>query len=135
MATRKQTEPDNAHTSTQSKSQRPRVRSAASASRRSSARASKGSASHASGNAQGNSSSFLGLLKELFAKAVPGHENEFLFAGIGFIAALILLFIGFWQFMLILLFVVAGVMFGQYLDGEPKVLNALKEWIASIRKD
>lgn len=133
MATRKQTEPESSQTNTTSKPARSSGRSATStsASKTSAGRTGKGSAKHASKN----SSSFMGQLKDLLANVVPGHENEFLFAVIGFVAALVLLLIGFWQFMVILLFVIAGVMFGQYLDGEPKVLNALKEWIATIRKD
>ncbi len=74
-------------------------------------------------------------IKELLGRVVPGHENELLWAGIGFVCALILLFVGFWQFLLILVFVIAGVIFGQYLDGKPRVLNTLKSWISSIRKD
>ena len=131
MATRKQTEPDSSQTSTTSKPARSSGRSTTSTSKASTGSTGKGSTKHASKN----SSSFLSQLKDPLANVVPGHENEFLFAIIGLVAALVLLLIGFWQFMVILLFVIAGVMFGQYLDGEPKVLNAIKEWIATIRKD
>ncbi|MCI1665627.1 MAG: DUF2273 domain-containing protein [Atopobiaceae bacterium] len=56
----------------------------------------------------------------------PGHGNAALFAIIGFVVALFLFGIGFWNTLLLVILVVAGLAFGQYLDGDPKILNVLK---------
>lgn len=70
------------------------------------------------------------LLERLF----PGHANEALFALVGLIVALLFLTFGFWRMMLVLLMIVAGIAFGQYLDGDPKIINKLKEIFQSSDK-
>ena len=64
-----------------------------------------------------------GALDRLF----PGHANAALFALVGLVVALLVLAFGFWRMMLVVVLVVAGIAFGQCLDGDPKILNRLKE--------
>ncbi|MCH3942515.1 MAG: DUF2273 domain-containing protein [Atopobiaceae bacterium] len=61
-----------------------------------------------------------------FEQRFPGYGNAVLFGIIGFVAALLLFSIGFWKMLLILVLVVAGVAYGQYLDGNPKIWNSIK---------
>lgn len=65
-----------------------------------------------------------GQLEHVF----PGHGTEAFWACVGFVCALLILWIGFWRTLVIVLFVVAGIAFGQYLEGDPKILNAIKSW-------
>lgn len=69
-------------------------------------------------------------LNEIF----PGHGNAALFALVGLVMGVLLLMFGFWRMLLVSLLVVAGVAFGQYLDGDPKIIKALRDWISG-RKD
>lgn len=57
----------------------------------------------------------------------PGHGNAALFAIVGFVAALLLFQIGFWRTLIIVLLVVVGIAYGQYLDGNPKIYNSFKK--------
>lgn len=61
----------------------------------------------------------------------PGHGNAVLFAIIGFVGALLLFQIGFWRTLLIVILVVVGIAYGQYLDGNPKIYNAFKKKFGS----
>ncbi|MCH3968118.1 MAG: DUF2273 domain-containing protein [Atopobiaceae bacterium] len=61
-----------------------------------------------------------------FEEMFPGHGNAVLFALIGLLAAILLFAIGFWQTLLVVILVVAGVAFGQYLDGDPTIINWFK---------
>ena len=61
-----------------------------------------------------------------FEQRFPGYGNAVLFGIIGFVAALLLFSIGFWKMLLILVLVIAGVAYGQYLDGNPKIWNSIK---------
>jgi uncharacterized membrane protein len=63
----------------------------------------------------------------------PGHGNAALFAIIGLVVALLFFSLGFWQTVLLVILVVAGVAFGQKLDGDPKIINALKGFFGSKR--
>lgn len=57
----------------------------------------------------------------------PGKSNTVLFGVIGLIAALLLLSVGFWRMLIISIFVFIGVAVGQTLDGNPKLLNWIKD--------
>lgn len=57
----------------------------------------------------------------------PGHGNAVLFAIVGFVAALLLFQIGFWRTLLIVILVIVGVAYGQYLDGDPKILRSFQQ--------
>lgn len=78
--------------------------------------------------------SLLDQLRAWVGTAMPGHENAVLWGIAGLAIALILLFVGFWQFLVIMLFVVAGVSFGQYLDGDPKIMSTIRGWLETLRK-
>ena len=53
----------------------------------------------------------------------PGHVNAVVFGFVGFALALLLFMIGLWQTILIALLVACGVAFGQYLDGDPRIIR------------
>lgn len=77
-----------------------------------------------------------GLIEQLRARleeTFPGHGNAALFAIVGLIAGLMLLAFGFWRMLLICAFITAGVAFGQYLDGDPKIIKLLRDWISGTR--
>jgi uncharacterized membrane protein len=59
----------------------------------------------------------------------PGHGNAIFFGLVGLIAAILVFSLGFWRTLLIAVLVVAGVAFGQYLDGDPRIVNALRRLI------
>lgn len=56
----------------------------------------------------------------------PGHENAVAWGFVGFLVAILFFVIGFWRTLLVVLLVVAGVAFGQVLDGDPKIINTLR---------
>ncbi len=58
--------------------------------------------------------------------AFPGHRNAVLFGVLGFVCALLIFWIGFFQALLVAVFVVCGVAFGQWLDGDPRIVNGVK---------
>ncbi len=61
----------------------------------------------------------------------PGHGNAILWGVIGFLAALLIFVLGFWRTLFIAFLVLVGVAFGQYLDGDPKIVRALMNLIRS----
>jgi uncharacterized membrane protein len=61
----------------------------------------------------------------------PGHGNAILFGIIGLVVALLIFSLGFWRTLVIAALVVAGVAFGQYLDGNPRIIRALRHLINS----
>ena len=67
-----------------------------------------------------------------FAEGIfPGHGNAILWGVIGFLAALLIFLLGFWRTLFIAFLVLVGVAFGQYLDGDPKIVRALMNLIRS----
>ncbi len=67
-----------------------------------------------------------------FAEGVfPGHGNAILWGVIGFLAALLVFLLGFWRTLFIALLVLVGVAFGQYLDGDPKIIRAIMRFVRS----
>lgn len=63
-----------------------------------------------------------------FEGIAPGNGNALLFGVIGAIVAIVLLIIGFWAAFVIALLTVIGVMFGQWLDGNPALWNSIKHF-------
>lgn len=53
----------------------------------------------------------------------PGHVNAVVFGFLGFVLAVMLFCIGLWQTLVIALLVACGVAFGQYLDGDPRIVR------------
>lgn len=66
-------------------------------------------------------------------RTFPGHENAVLFGFVGFLVAVLIFIIGFWRTLFIALVVVAFVAVGQCLDGDPKILRALKRALGDGR--
>lgn len=67
-----------------------------------------------------------------FADGVmPGHGNAVVYGTLGFIAAILIFWLGFWQTIFIAFLVLVGVAFGQYLDGDPKIIRAFMRLIRS----
>ena len=67
-----------------------------------------------------------------FAEGVaPGHGNAIVCGVVGFVAAVLIFLIGFWQTLFIAFLVLVGIAFGQYLDGDPKIIRALMRLIRS----
>ena len=62
-----------------------------------------------------------------------GHENAWIGGVCGFIIALLFLGIGFWPTLLILICVLIGVLVGQALDGNPKILKILRQMFSDNR--
>ena len=60
------------------------------------------------------------------SRTFPGHEKAFWGGVIGLLVALVFFAIGFWRTLVIAVLVVAGVAAGQVLDGDPKIVNALR---------
>jgi len=58
---------------------------------------------------------------------VPGHGNTILFGIVGLLLALLVFKIGVWRSFVVLVLVVGGMAFGQYLDGDPKILRLFRD--------
>lgn len=67
------------------------------------------------------------------SRTFPGHENAVLFGFVGFLVAILIFIIGFWRTLFVTLVVVAFVAVGQCLDGDPKILRALKRALGDGR--
>lgn len=73
-----------------------------------------------------------GLLAWLVG-ACMNHSYAVLGGLCGLVVALLVFFIGFWKTLFICLLVLVGVMVGQYLDGDPKIVNFIKRLIDEAR--
>ena len=74
-----------------------------------------------------------GRMSAWFKRTFPGHENAVIFGLIGLIAAILIFVIGIWRALIVALFVVVGVAIGQMVDGDPKILRALRDFISDRR--
>ncbi len=61
----------------------------------------------------------------------PGHSNAVIFGVLGVVVALLIFWVGFFQALFVALMATAGVAFGQWLDGDPRIINAVKHLLAS----
>ena len=68
---------------------------------------------------------------EMFDGMAPGHGNEIFFGVVAFITAILIFWIGFFPALFIVLLVIVGVAFGQWVDGKPTILNAIKSLFRS----
>lgn len=59
--------------------------------------------------------------------AFPGHRNAVFFGLVGLVAALLIFWIGFFRVLFVAVFVVCGVAFGQWLDGDARIVKAVKK--------
>jgi len=62
-----------------------------------------------------------------------GHRNAWIGGACGFLIALLFLTIGFWPTFLLLVCVLVGVLIGQALDGNPKILKILRQMFSDNR--
>lgn len=60
----------------------------------------------------------------------PGHSNAVIFGVLGVLVALLIFWVGFFQALFVALMATAGVAFGQWLDGDPRIINAIKHLLA-----
>lgn len=60
------------------------------------------------------------------SRTFPGHENAFWGGVCGLVCALVFFAIGFWHTVLIGVLVLVGVAVGQLLDGDPRLIDALR---------
>ena len=66
-------------------------------------------------------------------RTFPGHENAFVFGVIGFLIAVFIFAIGFFQTIFVAILVLIGVAIGQQIDGDPKIINALRHLFSNDR--
>ena len=66
-------------------------------------------------------------------RTFPGHENAVLWGIVGFVAAILIFVVGFWQTLFVAILVTVGVSFGQYLDGDPKIWRAVSKLFTDNR--
>lgn len=64
---------------------------------------------------------FGGNLKSAWLSYYPKHRNAVIYGLLGFIVAILILTVGFWPILLVVLLTAAGVIYGRYQDGNPKV--------------
>lgn len=64
------------------------------------------------------------------SRVVPGHEHAVLGGVAGLLIALLIFIVGFWKTIFVTLLVCVGIAFGQYLDGDPKIINLLRRFLA-----
>ncbi|MEG0666585.1 DUF2273 domain-containing protein [Gordonibacter sp.] len=60
------------------------------------------------------------------------HEHAVLYGIVGFVAALLILIIGFWPTLLLAVFAAAGIAIGAYRDGNLKIRSTLRHLIDLI---
>lgn len=68
-------------------------------------------------------------------KILPGNRNAAIGAAVGLIFALLFFVIGFWRMLACAIFVFAGIAVGQLLDGDPKIIRAIKRFIDRPDRD
>lgn len=64
-------------------------------------------------------------VRQWLERTFPGNVNAVVFALVGFCVALLLFAIGLWRTLVLVVLVTAGVAFGQYLDGDAKIIRFL----------
>ena len=71
-----------------------------------------------------------GRVSAWVSRTFPGHEHAFWGGVLGLLVALVFFAIGFFRTLLIVALVVVGVAVGQALDGDPKLINAVRRFFA-----
>lgn len=72
-------------------------------------------------------------VRQWLTETFPGHENAVLFGFLGFVLAILIFIIGFWRTLFILLLVLVGVAIGQQFDGDPRIINAIRDLVRENR--
>lgn len=65
-------------------------------------------------------------MKRAFSPYVENHSHAVLYGIIGFVAAALILIVGFWPTVLLALFAAAGVLIGRYRDGDRKTREQMR---------
>jgi uncharacterized membrane protein len=79
-----------------------------------------------SSSARSTYAHFVHMLSAWLKRSFPGHEHAFLGGVIGLVIAVLIFIVGIAKTLAITVFVVAGIAVGQLLDGDPKIINALR---------
>ncbi len=69
------------------------------------------------------------------SRTFPGHEHAVLGGACGLVAALMVFVVGFWQMLFVSLVVLVGIALGQFLDGDPKIVNFIRRVLADGRNN
>lgn len=88
-----------------------------------------GDAKGAAHDAPGDGNAFREGASRVFSwvrRTFPGHENAFWGGVCGLLAAIVFFAIGFWRTVVIVALVVVGVALGQMLDGDSKIVEAVR---------
>ena len=67
------------------------------------------------------------------AKNFPGHEHAFVGGACGLLLALLIFAIGFWKAFFVAVLVAIGVLVGQYLDGDTRVVELIRRLFGDNR--
>lgn len=68
-----------------------------------------------------------------FTTTFPGHQNSVMGGICGLIVALLIFGIGFWRTLFIVICVAIGVAIGQFFDGNPRVVHAVRKVFSDNR--
>lgn len=79
------------------------------------------------------SSNLFANLKSTCSSFAQEHQHAVCYGIIGFVAAALVLAIGFWPTVLLALFAAAGVFIGRYQDGDRKAMNAVRALIGRMQ--
>lgn len=85
---------------------------------------------------EGSPRTFSGIMRSAsrwFKATFPGHQNSVLGGICGFIVALLIFGIGFWRTLFIVICVAIGVAIGQFFDGNPRVVHAVRKVFSDNR--
>lgn len=80
-----------------------------------------------------NKGSVFASMKQAAAPYLEKHGHAVLYGLIGFIAAALILAVGFWPTILLALFAAAGVAIGQYRDGDQRARKALRSLLERMK--
>lgn len=72
-------------------------------------------------------------LTGLVAQVFPGHEHAVIGGISGLLVAVLFFLLGFWRTVLVCLLVFCGVAIGQYLDGDPRIVNLVRRALGDGR--
>lgn len=68
-------------------------------------------------------------MKRAFSPYVENHSHAVLYGILGFIAAALILIVGFWPTVLLAVFAAVGVFIGRYRDGDRKTREQLRNFL------
>lgn len=71
--------------------------------------------------------------KAWMAKTFPGHVHAVVGGLCGLLVAILFFVFGFWKTLFVCLLVMIGVAFGQYLDGDPRIVDFIRKLVSEGR--